>query len=98
MIRYLKRGQTAEVKAENTLQVRNTVEAILGEIGAHGEKAVRQYSEKFDHWSPASFRLTESEIAECVRALPKQVIDDIQFAQTQIRNFALAQKSALKDI
>ena len=68
MIRHLKRGQTAEVKAENTLQVRNTVEAILGDIGAHGEKAVRQYSEKFDHWSPASFRLTEREIADCLGA------------------------------
>ena len=98
MIRHLKRGQTAEVKAENTLQVRNTVETILTQIGANGEKAVREYSQKFDEWSPASFRLTEQEIDACVAALPKQVITDIEFAQKQIRNFALAQKASLQDI
>jgi len=98
MIRYLKGGQSAAMKAESTLQVRNTVEAILGDIGANGEQAVRQYSEKFDKWSPPSFRLSESEIAECIRSMPPQVIEDIQFAQTQIRNFALVQKAALQDV
>ena len=98
MIRHLKTGQSAEAKAENSAQVRSTVEAILGDIAARGEKAVREYSEKFDKWSPASFRLSESEIAECVRALPQGVIDDIQFAQTQIRNFALTQRAALQDV
>ena len=59
---------------------------------------MRQYSEKFDKWSPPSFRLSETEIADCVRALPRQVVDDIQFAQTQIRNFALVQRAALQDV
>ena len=98
MIRYLKSGQTAAVKAENSLQVRNTVEAILNDIGTRGEAAVRDYSQKFDKWSPKSFRLSEKEIEDCLRALPVQVIDDIKFAQTQIRNFALAQKAALRDV
>lgn len=98
MIRHLKSGQPVAVKDENNQQVRHTVEAILGDIVAHGEKALRQYSEKFDRWSPPSFRLSESEIDACVRSLPKQVIDDIKFAQTQIRNFALAQRAALQDI
>ena len=81
MIRHIKTGQSAEAKAENSAQVRKTVEAILADIAARGEAAVREYSEKFDKWSPASFRLSESEIAECMRALPQQVIDDIRFAQ-----------------
>src|SRR6266478_1990612 len=98
MIRYLKSGQPAAVKAENSLQVRNTVDAILSDIAAHGEKAVRQYSEKFDKWSPPSFRLSDREIEDCVRALPAQVVEDIQFAQTQIRNFALVQRAALRDV
>src|ERR1700681_1501354 len=98
MIRYLKSGQSAATKAENSLQVRNTVEGILDDIGAHGEKAMRQYSEKFDKWSPPSFRLSEKEIADCVRSLPRQVIEDIRFAQTQIRNFALVQRAALQDV
>ena len=98
MIRHLKSGQSAEAKAENSAHVRATVEAILSDIAARGEAAVREYSEKFDKWSPPSFKLSESEIAECVRALPSGVIDDIKFAQTQIRNFALTQRAALQDV
>ena len=98
MIRHIKTGQSAEAKAENSAQVRKTVEAILADIAARGETAVREYSEKFDKWSPASFRLSESEIAECIRALPQQVVDDIRFAQEQIRNFALKQRAALQDV
>jgi len=98
MIRYLKSGQSAAAKAESSLQVRNTVEAILAEIAEHGEKAVRRYSEQFDKWSPASFRLSESEIEGCLESLPPRVIDDIRFAQTQIRNFALIQRAALQDV
>src|ERR1700680_5309868 len=98
MIRHLKSGQSAEAKAENSAQVRSTVEAILSEIAARGEAAVREYSEKFDKWSPPSFKLSESEIAECLCALPQGVIEDIKFAQTQIRNFALMQRAALQDV
>src|SRR6267143_5065018 len=98
MIRHLKSGQSAEAKAESSAQVRSTVEAILSDIAARGEAAVREYSEKFDKWSPPSFKLSESEIAECVRALPSGVINDIKFAQTQIRNFALTQRAALQDV
>jgi sulfopropanediol 3-dehydrogenase len=98
MIRHIKTGQSAEAKAENSAQVRKTVEAILADISARGEAAVREYSEKFDKWSPVSFRLSESEIAECMRALPQQVMDDIRFAQEQIRNFALKQRAALQDV
>jgi sulfopropanediol 3-dehydrogenase len=98
MVRHLKSGQSAAAKAANSLQVRQTVEAILEDIAAHGETALRQYSEKFDKWAPASFRLSAGEIEDCLRALPKQVIDDIRFAQTQIRNFARMQRAALRDV
>lgn len=98
MIRQLKSGQPAAVKAENNLQVRNTVDNILTDIATRGEQAVRDYSEKFDKWSPPAFRLTRDEIDDCIRSLPTQVIGDIHFAQTQIRNFALAQRAALKDV
>jgi sulfopropanediol 3-dehydrogenase len=98
MIRQIKAGQPAAVKAENNQKVRETVESILADISTRGERAVREYSETFDKWSPPSFRLTAGEIEECLRSLPKQVIADIEFAQTQIRNFALAQRAALEDI
>lgn len=98
MIRRLKSGRTAEATAEQQMQVRKTVEGILADIGARGEAAVREYSEKFDKWAPPAFRLTAQEIEACVAALPAQTIEDIRFAQAQIRNFALAQRAALKDV
>src|SRR5689334_2279781 len=98
MIRRIKTGRTAEATAEQQTQVRRTVEDILTNIGARGEAAVREYSEKFDKWSPANFRLTAAEIEACVKALPRQTIADIEFAQAQIRSFALVQRAALKDV
>jgi sulfopropanediol 3-dehydrogenase len=98
MIRRIKSGQSAEAREENSLQVRNTVEGILADIAARGGNAVRELSERFDRWSPPAFRLSVGEIADCVRSLPTQTIEDIRFAQTQIRNFALAQRDCLKDL
>jgi sulfopropanediol 3-dehydrogenase len=98
MIRRIKSGLSAAAKAENSLQVRSTVEQILGDIAVRGGAAVRDFSQKFDQWSPAQFRLTADEIADCVRSMPSSTIDDIKFAQTQIRNFALAQRECLKEL
>ena len=98
MVRHLKGGQSAAAKAANSLQVRQTVEAILDDIATHGETAMRRYSEKFDNWSPPSFRLSQSQIDDCLGTLPGQVLADIRFAQAQIRNFALVQRDALRDV
>lgn len=98
MIRQIKAGQTAATKAENTRQVRETVEGILDAISARGEAAVREYSARFDKWSPESFRVSRREIDEALNTLPAQTIEDIEFAQAQIRNFALIQRSALTDV
>lgn len=98
MIRRIKAGLTAETKSDNARQVRQTVESMLESIAARGEEAVREYSAQLDKWSPPGFRLTEAQIDACVRSLPAQVIADIEFAQRQIRQFALAQRAALKDV
>ena len=98
MIRYLKKGASDAEKLEADRKVRQTVEAILDDIAARGDVAVRELSAKFDKWQPASFRLSSDEIRSLVAGLPGQVIDDIKFAQTQIRNFARAQKDALRDV
>src|SRR5216684_1191265 len=98
MIRRIKTGLSAETRAETGVQVRNTVEGILGDIAARGGTAVREFSQKFDKWSPRQFRLTSDEISDCVRSMPAGTIDDIKFAQTQIRNFALAQRDCLRDL
>ena len=98
MIQYLKEGISAIEQSEADERVKTTVEQMLKDIANNGDAAVRQYSEKFDKWSPESFRLTEDQIQGIIESLPEQVIADIQFAQTQIRNFAQAQKDALRDI
>lgn len=98
MIQYLKQGATEAEKAEADKKVRVTVEAILDDVIARGDAAVRDLSVKFDKWNPASFRLSQAEIQSLIDSLPTQVIEDIRFAQTQIRRFAEAQKAALRDI
>ncbi len=98
MIRVLKHGATEAEKTEADRKVRQTVEAILEDIAARGDTAVRELSAKFDKWSPQAFRLRPDEIQSLINSLPSQVITDIEFAQTQIRRFAQAQKDALRDI
>ena len=98
MIRHLKTGASESEKLEADRKVRQTVEAILDDIAARGDAAVRELSAKFDKWQPESFRLSPAEIQSLIDSLPAQVIGDIKFAQTQIRNFARAQKDALCDI
>ena len=98
MIRILKHGKSEAEQFEADRQVRQTVEAILDDIAARGDTAVRELSAKFDKWEPESFRLTDTEIEHLIATLPRQVIEDIKFAQTQIRRFAEAQKAALRDI
>jgi sulfopropanediol 3-dehydrogenase len=98
VIRTVKAGRSLEAKAEAGAEIRATVEAILAEVDAEGDAAVRRYSESFDGWAPESFRLGEEEIAACVAAVPEQTLDDIRFAQEQIRGFALAQRAALSDV
>jgi len=98
MIKHLKKGKSAEAKAEIDTQVRTTVESIIADIERRGEAAVRAYSDKFDKWSPPSFRLTDGEIQACIESLDRRAIEDIQFAQTQIRRFAQIQLMSLRDV
>ena len=98
MIKNLKAGRPSGVRQENDAQVRATVEQMLLAIEARGETAVREYSNQLDHWSPASFRLSEAEIQACIDALPAQTLDDIRYAQTQIRRFAQIQRLSMRDV
>ena len=98
MAKHLKTAQAAATRAETDSKVRATVEAILADIEARGDAAVRELSGKFDNWSPASFRLSEQEIESAMSKVAKRDLDDIRFAQAQVRNFAEQQKAALRDI
>lgn len=98
MIRYLKQGKEAEAIAEEDDRVRRTVEDILNEVSRRGDDAVREYSEKFDKWTPSDFKLSQTDIDNSLDQIGDQAINDIKFAQTQIRNFAQIQKDALQDV
>ncbi len=95
---WLKRGATAEAKAEADRKVRDIVEATLVDIDLRGDVAVRELSIKFDGWDREDYRLTQSEIDACVESLSAQERKDIEFAQTQVRNFAQIQRASMQDV
>ena len=98
MPHHLKRGMDAgEIKAADA-KVRETVESILADIEARKDAAVADLSKKFDNWSPKSFRLSQAEIDAAIAQVPKRDLEDIKFAQAQVRNFALKQRESMKDI
>lgn len=97
-ITYLKRGKSAEARSEDDAKVRATVEGILKDIEARGDAAVRDLSAKFDNYSPASFRLSESEIETLMSKVSTRDMEDIKFAQEQVRKFAQAQRDSMRDI
>ena len=97
-IEYLKRGKPDSERSEDDAKTRSVVEATLKDIEERGDTAVRELSEKFDNYSPLSFRLSESEIAALIAKVAPRDLEDIKFAQEQVRNFAQAQKDSMLDI
>jgi len=98
MARTLKRGMDVGAIKAADAKVRETVEEILADIEARGEAAVRDLSKKFDNWAPKSFRLTPQEVERAVGQVAKRDLDDIKFAQAQVRNFAHKQKDTMRDL
>jgi len=98
MARWLKRGRDAAAVAAEDAKVRATVEEILADIAKRGDAAVRELSQRSDKWDRENYRLTDAEIRECLAQLRPRDIEDIKFAQSQVRNFAEHQRAALKDV
>jgi sulfopropanediol 3-dehydrogenase len=97
-VTWLKRGKPQSERAADDAKVRATVESVLLDIEARGDAAVRDLSVKFDRYDPPSFRLTPSEIEAAVQKVAPRDMDDIRFAQDQIRRFAQAQRASMTDI
>jgi sulfopropanediol 3-dehydrogenase len=98
MAEWLKRGAATAAKAEGDRKVRDTVKAILADIEARGDAAVRELSVKFDSWDRPDYRLSAAEIQGCIDQLSGQDLKDIEFAQTQVRNFAQIQRASMTDV
>jgi sulfopropanediol 3-dehydrogenase len=95
---YLKKAVTAAQVARNLADVKETVTSVIADIRERGDAAVREYSAKFDSWSPPDFRLSAGQVEDIIATLPAQVITDIEFAQAQIRRFAQAQLASMTEI
>jgi sulfopropanediol 3-dehydrogenase len=98
MPRHIKTAALAGQQEEADARIRGTVESIITDVARRGDEAVRDLSERFDKWSPPTFRLSDDEIAGLVATVAPQTIDDIKFAQAQIRNFAEIQRASLRDV
>jgi len=98
MPRWLKRGMDASAIKAADAKVRETVEQILADVEARRDAAVRELSQTFDKWSPTSFKLTPPEIERAISQVSKRDLDDIKFAQAQVRNFAQKQRATLQDL
>lgn len=98
MPKFLKKGRDAVARAEDDARVRQTVESILADIAKRGNAAVRELSAKFDGWVRDDYRLTDKEIKECIAQLSERDLEDIRFAQEQVRNFAQHQRETIRDI
>jgi len=98
MARYLKRGMDASAIKAADAKVRETVESILAQVDERKDAAIRELSEKFDKWSPKDFRLSPQEIEKAIAQVPKRDLEDVKFAQAQVRNFAQKQKETMHDL
>ena len=98
MATVLKQGYDSAAAAEGDAQVRAVVEGILAGIAERGDAAVRELSAKFDRWEREDFRLTDAEIRDCMAELRPRALDDIRFAQDQVRNFAEHQRACILDL
>ena len=97
-ITYLKRGKPEAERAEDDAKTRQIVEATLKDIEGRGDTAVRELSEKFDGYTPDAFRLTQAQIDDLLGQLSERELEDIKFAQAQVRTFAQAQRDSMTDV
>src|SRR5471032_1940138 len=98
MPRHLKRGMDASAIKAADAKVRETVEGILAQVEERKDAAIRDFSKKFDNWSPADFKLSAQEIERAITQVPKRDLDDVKFAQAQVRNFAQKQRETMHDL
>jgi|TARA_B110000503_G_scaffold122284_1_gene186715 sulfopropanediol 3-dehydrogenase len=98
MAKWLKEGKSENEIQEADAKVKKTVEHILSDVSKRGDEAVRELSKKFDNYEPENFILTEQEIEKAISEVSKRDIEDIKFAQTQVRNFARKQLECIKDL
>lgn len=97
-IHHLKTAKPASERSEDDAAVRSSVEAALADIETRGDAAIREMAQKFDGYTPDSFRLSDEQIQELIAQVSPRDLEDIHFAQAQVRRFAEAQRASMTDI
>lgn len=97
-IRYLKSGKPQIERSEDDAKVRAVVEDALADIEARGDAAIRDLADKFDNYTPESYRLSQREIDELIAEVSPRDMEDIRFAQAQVRKFAEIQRASMQDV
>ena len=97
-IRYLKSGKPQIERSEDDAKVRAVVENALADIEARGDAAIRDLADKFDNYTPESYRLSQREIDELIAEVSPRDMEDIRFAQAQVRKFAEIQRASMQDV
>lgn len=98
MPNYIKSAAPKPHAGPSSTSVPAIVKGVIDDIRSNGDTAVRKYSEKFDKWSPTSFKLSEEEIKDIISRVPEQTIKDIKEVQENVRKFAIAQRNSISDI
>ena len=98
MAKYLKSGKSITEKENEDQKTKEIVENVLKQIENGGDKAVRMLSEKFDDYSPTSFKLSDEQIDALICTLTERELSDIKFAQEQVRKFAEIQRASMTDV
>ncbi|MEO8829478.1 histidinol dehydrogenase [Lapillicoccus sp.] len=97
MTEYLKSAPATTEDLQRADGVRETVTQVIADVRARGDLAVREYSEKFDRWSPESFLLDAEQVEQIISTVPRQAVEDIVTVQARVRDFAQRQRDALLD-
>lgn len=98
MVKYLKHGREESLRREDDAKVQTIVSDIIRDIEDRGDVAVREYTAKFDKFESDNLRLTREQIDACYKELTQQNLDDIAFAQAQVKNFAQIQRNSMLDV
>ena len=98
MAKYLKSGKSLAEKETDDQETKETVEVVLKQIERGGDRAVRALSNKFDNYDPTSFKLSDDQISALIKTLSDRELQDIKFAQKQVRNFAEIQRGSMTDV
>jgi sulfopropanediol 3-dehydrogenase len=97
MIRQLKKKAFDAAPRQGSPEVADVVARVIADVRARGDEAVREYSERFDSWSPEDFRLAPEEVERIVAGVDREVVEDLRTVQANVAAFARHQLDSMRE-